>query len=995
MFVTVVGVKAASKITSSEQKAYAEAAEVANEVILSIRTVNAFCAQKMELFRYDRQLLTAKNMAIKVGITMGISFGVIYGMIYAMYALSFGFGTWLFQESLITPGGLIICFFGIIIAAFSISQAGSNFESFVQGQAAAHHVFKTIDRVSKIDPLSEEGTKLEGKEVSGEVSLTNVKFSYPSRPDLEVLKGIDMTIKPGETVAFVGPSGCGKSTIIQLLQRFYDVDSGEIKIDEHDVKNINVKSLRSIIGIVKQEPTLFATTIEENIRFGKEDATRAEIEAALQAANAISFVNKFDKGLDTQVGDKGGHLSGGQKQRIAIARALISDPKILLLDEATSALDAESEKIVQDALDKASRGRTTIIIAHRLSTVRNADRIFGIRNGEIVEVGSHEELYQKENGLYKALVDAQLGGEAVEKLNNDKLETNETEKVELNKKVDAEEEEDVTGETEDELPEVTVWEVLEFNKPEYILMGFGLIVAMLAGTTEPINAILFADVLGAYAMYGNNMTELWKVIWGYIGGFLGIALGALVVHTLRSAIFFQTGALLIRRVRFLYFKALMRQEIAFYDDPKFPSGVLTSRLATDCSKLAGMTGSRISALFQAVGAGILALIVGFIYSWELTLLCFVFVPLMMLAGMIEVRQTMVNKDADADADKTDAKGSCSAIAFEVTNNIETVASLHKENYFLERFCAANETSKKGNRKSALLRGFAHGYSQSMMFFSMCAVFRLGLFLVDEKRITFDAVFKVLMAVMFGSMQMGQAMALAPDYAEALLAARRVFFLFNKKSKCDPESKTGRTLDKVEGKIEFKNVHFTYPHRPDMKVLKGINLTIQPGESLALVGQSGCGKSTLIQLIERFYDPDEGEILLDGVNTKELNLNWLRKNLGFVQQEPVLMNRSIADNIRQGQADILGDVIEATYEHFDKVIHVKAETDEFKGKTSENMYPIDQVVECAKSANIDDFIQNQAHGYETNVGRGGGSLSGGQKQRVAIARTLMMKPSILL
>ena len=240
------------------------------------------------------------------------------------------------------------------------------------------------------------------------MEFKDISFLYPTRPDVKILDGFNLNIEVGKTYALVGPSGCGKSTVIQLLQRFYDPSTGEVLVGGKDVRTLNVKWLRQHIGVVSQEPVLFDTTIAENILYGKEDATQEEVKKAAANANAHDFISKLPDGYNTMVGERGTQLSGGQKQRIAIARALISDPKILLLDEATSALDTESESIVQQALDKASTGRTTIIIAHRLSTIQNADVIASVQDGRIVEKGNHSELMDKE-GLYYNLVIAQVG----------------------------------------------------------------------------------------------------------------------------------------------------------------------------------------------------------------------------------------------------------------------------------------------------------------------------------------------------------------------------------------------------------------------------------------------------------------------------------------------------------------------------------------------------------------------------------------------------------
>jgi len=312
---------------------------------------------------------------------------------------------------------------GLLMAGMGISQSSIFFTDTNKAKAAAKNVFHIIDRVPEIDVRCEKGNNLSA-DMQGSLTLEKINFQYPQRKDVQVYRDVTFDIKAGETVALVGASGCGKSTVVALLERFYDVNRtrdwetnrdtktfGGISLDGVDIRDLNLRDLRANLGLVSQEPTLFGTSIAENIRYGKDDATMDEIMAAAKNANAHNFIMEFPDGYDTDVGKMGGKLSGGQKQRVAIARALIRNPKVLLLDEATSALDAESEKIVQEALDKAISiaKRTTIIIAHRLSTIQQADKIVVFSNEDnkgsrIVEVGKHADLMQNVGGVYWGLV---------------------------------------------------------------------------------------------------------------------------------------------------------------------------------------------------------------------------------------------------------------------------------------------------------------------------------------------------------------------------------------------------------------------------------------------------------------------------------------------------------------------------------------------------------------------------------------------------------------
>ncbi|KAA8540221.1 hypothetical protein F0562_024216 [Nyssa sinensis] len=396
-------------LTAKEEASYRRAGSIAEQAISSIRTVISFVAEDNLATRYAELLEKSVPLGAKIGFAKGAGMGVIYLVTYSTWALAFWYGAILVAKKEISGGEAIACFFGVNVGGRGLALSLSYFAQFAQGTVAASRVFEIIDRVPEIDPYSPEGRRLSS--VRGKIEFKGVTFAYPSRPTDQILRSLNLVVPSSRTLALVGASGGGKSTIFALIERFYDPSSGLITLDGHDLRTLQVKWLRSQIGMVGQEPVLFASTILENVMMGKENATRKEATAACVASNA-HFISGLPQGYDTQVGDRGTQLSGGQKQRIALARAMVKDPRILLLDEPTSALDPESEAMVQQAIDKISIGRTTIVIAHRLATVRNAHTIAVLDRGSVVEIGDHRQLMEKA-GAYYSLV--KLASESVSK----------------------------------------------------------------------------------------------------------------------------------------------------------------------------------------------------------------------------------------------------------------------------------------------------------------------------------------------------------------------------------------------------------------------------------------------------------------------------------------------------------------------------------------------------------------------------------------------------
>ncbi|XP_054914982.1 bile salt export pump [Poeciliopsis prolifica] len=989
-----------AKLTGMELQAYAKAGAVADEVLSSIRTVAAFGGEKKEVDRYDRNLVSAQRWGIRKGMIMGFFTGYMWLIIFLCYALAFWYGsTLVIDTEEYTPGTLLQVFFGVLVAAMNLGQASPCLESFAAGRGAATIIFETIDREPEIDCMSEAGYKLD--RVKGDIEFHNVTFHYPSRPEVKILDQLSVAVKSGETTAFVGPSGAGKSTAIQLIQRFYDPKEGMVTLDGHDIKGLNIQWLRSLIGIVEQEPVLFATTIAENIRYGRPGVSMADIITAAKEANAYNFIMDLPQKFDTLVGEGGGQMSGGQKQRIAIARALVRNPRILLLDMATSALDNESEAVVQEALDKVRMGRTTISIAHRLSTIKNADVIVGFEHGRAVERGKHNELLERK-GVYFTLVTLQSQGDkALNEKARKMAEGGEPEPERLNlsragsyraslrasirqrsrsqlsnlipdssvpvagdlgpraysmspedkyKKSTPEEEQ------EEPVEPAPVARILKYNAPEWPYMVFGSLGAAINGGVNPVYSLLFSQILATFSVTDPDAQR--REINGICVFFAMVGVVSFFTQMLQGYAFAKSGELLTSRLRRIGFQAMLGQEIGWFDDHRNSPGALTTRLATDASQVQGATGSQIGMIVNSLTNIGVAVIMSFYFSWKLTLLILCFLPFIALSGGFQAK--MLTGFAKQDKQAMESAGQISG---EALNNIRTIAGLGKERSFVEMYEEHLTAPYQAALQKANVYGACYGFAQCVVFLTNAASFRFGGYLVEQEGLHFSLVFRVISAIVTSGTALGRASSYTPDYAKAKISAARFFQLLDRVPPISVYSNRGEKWDNFQGNLDFIECKFTYPTRPDIQVLNGLNVSVKPGQTLAFVGSSGCGKSTSVQLLERFYDPDDGKLLIDGHESTRVNVPFLRSKIGIVSQEPILFDCSIAENIKYGD--------------------------------NSREIGMNEVISAAKKAQLHDFVMALPEKYDTNVGSQGSQLSRGQKQRIAIARAIIRDPKILL
>ncbi|XP_063931284.1 ATP-dependent translocase ABCB1-like isoform X2 [Zophobas morio] len=953
-----------TKFSQQELEAYGTAGAIAEEVLSSVRTVVAFDGQEKEFSRYEKHLETAKNNNIRKNLFSGISNGFMWFFVFASYALSFWYGVGLIlnerslpeEERIYTPGNMVSVFFCTLIASWNFGVGAPYFEIFGTACGAASRVFEILDTEPEINLHKNLGVK--PNTMRGDITFKNVYFHYPSRPEVKILQDFNLEIKSGQTVALVGTSGCGKSTCVQLIQRFYDAISGTVTIDDNNIKNLNLSWLRSKIGVVGQEPALFAATIAENIRYGNLSATQEDIEKAAKKANAHNFIQNLPRGYNTIVGERGAQLSGGQKQRIAIARALIRRPKILLLDEATSALDTTSEAEVQAALDAISGECTTIIVAHRLSTIRNANRIIVLSEGKVLEEGNHAELMEKRGDYYNLVVSQGLS-ETEDVSSEEKALINGIQKVAASMPEESTLTESCSEENLDD-SNVTnkgssIISILKVNKPEWFYIMVGCITSVITGAALPVYGLVFGDIIGVladprewYVREESNTFSLFFVIIGIVTG---------VATFLQMYYFSIAGEKLTLRIRAKMFRAMLSQEMAWFDRKDNGVGALCAKLSGEAASVQGAAGIRIGTVLNSIATFIIANTMALYFEWKLALVLISFSPVILLSVFFEQKFTQGDTQVNQKFLEKSAK-----IAVEAIGNIRTIASLGCEQVFYENYVIELTPYVVNVKKQMHFRSIVLGIARSIMLFAYAVAMGYGAYLMISTQLDYGIVFKVSETVIVGSWSIGNAFSFSPNFQKGLLAAERIFVLLKR----IPEIKNTTNpvhLQKVRGNIKYSDIYFTYPTRPTVSVLKGLNMNILQGKTIALVGSSGCGKSTIIQLLERFYDPTSGEVTLDKEDVKTIEISDLRSHLGIVSQEPNLFNRTIAENIAYGAND--------------------------------RNVSVDEIIEAAKSANIHNFISALPLGYNTNLGNKGTQLSGGQKQRVAIARALIRNPRILL
>ncbi|KAI4378221.1 hypothetical protein MLD38_015730 [Melastoma candidum] len=967
---------------------------IGEKTISQIKTVFAFVGENRAIQTFSQRMDKQSTISKGEAMIKGVGTGMFQTVTNCSWALIIWVGAVVVKAGRSTGGDVIAAIMSILFGAISLTYAAPDMQVFNQAKAAGAEVFWVIQRQSLIRKTT--GRKNPDR-VQGNIEIYKVHFAYPSRLDKPILQGFTLSIPAGKTVALVGSSGCGKSTIISLVARFYDPLKGQIRaslflnlsmvssttaaateahelttffslfpgtilVDDYNIQDLDMNFLRQNIGAVSQEPSLFAGTIKDNIRVGNLDANDEEIEKAAIMGNAHNFVSELPDKYLTEVGQRGFQLSGGQKQRIAIARAILKDPPILLLDEATSALDSESEKLVQDALEKAMEGRTAILIAHRMSTIVNADIIAVVENGQVKETGTHRGLLETSK-FYSNLFHMQDISTVHGTSSANEAEDSESgitkgspdKKGQKERPINVEEfqKETTVIEAQNQRLELSlffrIW--YELDRKELVRIALGSLAAAFSGISKPLFGYFIITIgVAYYEPNGKQKVGWFSIIFSVVG------LLALVSHILQHYFYGVVGEKAMLNLRKSLFAGVLRNELGWFEKPENSVGLVTSRVINDTAMVKVIISDRMAVIVQCICSILIATVVSLVVNWRMALVAWAVMPCHFIGGLIQAKSAK-----GFSGDSAAAHHQLVTLTSEAATNIKTVASFCYEEHILGKARRSLEVPKRKSRRESVKFGIIQGISLCLWNIAHAVALWYTTILVERHQASFKNGIRAYQIFSLTVPSITELWTLIPMVITAMNILTPAFQTLDRKTEIEPDMPENENPQRIGGTVEFQNVNFIYPTRPDVVVLRNFSLRIESGSKVALVGPSGAGKSSILALVLRYYDPLGGQVLIDGRDVREYNLRMLRARIGVVQQEPLLFSSSLRENICYGN-DMASEA---------------------------------EIEEAARQANIHEFISGLPEGYNTAVGEKGCQLSGGQKQRIAIARTLLKRPAILL
>ncbi|GMR44616.1 hypothetical protein PMAYCL1PPCAC_14811, partial [Pristionchus mayeri] len=934
-----------------------EAAGISEESILNVKTVVSCNGQKQMIevsivhyFFIPLIALQKYSSILQSGLSPSLRIAIVEGFLDALsnflYVLFHCIGLWWATVSyhngrIPNAGDVFAVTFLALSSASSFSQLGPHLFAVMKARAAAAIVYETIEEVRGEDH-STMRPKADPSSADLHIEFRDVSYSFPSRSQ-PALRNLSFSIQAGQSLGLVGKSGCGKSTTLKLLTRVLEEQSGSILLDGFPLSDYDKRKWREMTGVVSQEPCLFTGSIRENICLGR-PFTDQEVEEAARIAHAHHFIDALDEGYSSLLGASGVSLSGGQKQRIAIARAIVSRPRLLLLDEATSALDSKSERIVQKALDSASQGRSTIVVAHRLSTIKSVDRVMVMQDGEVVESGEYSELRVKQGGLFSRMATEQ------------EMERRQSKEEEKREESEGSSEDDDTETVEIERRESG--EVVEGEFPS-TKGGFLAIIGRNKGQTAVIFLLGIMKALASIllsarfffifgSLEGDDYTPL--LFWLTVGT-IAIGLYNFFFQFISKPICQYLGETMMNDVRVECLRSLLGRPMAYFDrqstSPSACAVLLSQQPPTALSLIDHKLSTVVDGLVACFGVIILTFVVC-LPSGVVGVSYLVFYLILLLSF------EKINDRAYQEVVEVDKSGE---LAMEIFDNVATIQQLAVEKYFQQKYDQILERRDVPLSKKIRCQSIVHSTNWSIFLLFNFIATTIGVYFVYIGHYTTKQLFtteSLVADIGFATYVMSFSF---KDMVAASSAAKLLFGLI------DPsrEEEENRRKPNSKGALKSKRVTFAYPSQPRRNVLNDVTFSVDQGKSIAFVGPSGGGKSTIVNLLERFYDPKSGQMLLDDLPFASLTSFQLRSEIALVSQEPILFRGSIMDNVRLGTEGVSED----------------------------------EVKRACELANASEFIQEFHEGYSTLVGEKGRSLSGGQKQRIAIARALVRNPKVII